>query len=410
LNNNPLLLPNFRLLFIGRTMSTLSDALVPLALSLAIVKVTGSDAALATVLFCLVGTRLVLLPIAGVVADRFNVRLVAMAGDVTRCVTQGFVAAELLSGHPSITYIAISQVFSGAGSAVALSSLSPLVAGVTVGKARQRANALMGVAKSISLLFGPALAGLLVLTVGPGWVFVIDSTAFATSAGMLALIRVNKATSLRRSVRADLVEGWAEVRSRDWYWSSLIAHATWNFAANVLLTLGPLVAVKNLGGQGVWVAVLQAGGIGLLVGSLLAGRYRPKRPILVGNIVLASYAIPLMMFAFSAPSPFLVGAYGIALAALGFLNPTWDTTVQAVIPEQVLARVNSYDWLVSLAAQPIGVVAAPLAFAAWGSRAPFAATAVLVATACLGTALVPGVRNLRVDPNSDEPQMSAAME
>ncbi|MEU1818464.1 MFS transporter [Streptomyces roseifaciens] len=399
---HPLRLRNFRLLFISRTMSTLSDALVPTALSLAIVQVTGSATLLAVVLGCALGTRLVLLPVAGAVADRFNTRLVALAADLTRMVTQAVVAVELLGDDPSVTHIAIAQAVAGAASAVGLSNLSPLVTKIVpaAGEQRIKANSLMSVAKSVSLLAGPALAGTLIFAVGYGWVFVVDATAFGISAALMLTVRLTEAAPApraRTSIRADLTEGFAEVRARDWYWTSLIAHAVWNFVANILLTLGPLIAVKRLGGEGAWVAVTQAGGIGLLAGSLLSGWARPKRPVLVGNIALASYALPLALFAAGAPVPLLVAGYGVALAALGFLNPTWDTTVQTVIPQGVLARVSSYDWLVSLAAQPLGVVLAPVALSLWGERVPFAAAAVLVAVVCVGTAAVPGVRNLRLD-------------
>lgn len=218
---------------------------------------------------------------------------------------------------------------------------------------------------------------------------------FAISAALLSVITVRHERGARRSLRADLAQGWTEVRSRDWYWTSLIAHAVWNLAAGVMLTLGPVIAIRDLGSEGIWIAVLQAGGIGLLVGSLLAGRVRLRHPVLVANLSLASYAIPLALFAFAAPAPLLVASYGMSLTALGFLNPIWDTTVQQAVPPSVLARVMAYDWLVSLAAQPLGLALAPVAAAAWSPTVPLLIAAGLVAVACLGTAAVPGVRRLR---------------
>lgn len=402
---HPLRSRNFRLLFISRALSTLSDALVPTALSLAVIQITGSATLLAVVLGCALGTRLLLLPAAGVIADRFDTRTVALSADLTRVVTQMAVAVELLSDDPSVVRIALAQTVAGAASAVGLSNLSPLVTKImpVSGEQRLKANSLMGVAKSVSLLAGPALTGVLILAVGVGWVFVVDAIAFAVSAALMAMVRLHESAPSpgpRRSIRADLAEGFVEVRARDWHWSSLIAHAVWNFAANVLLTLGPLVAVTRYGGEAAWIAVTQAGGIGLLAGSLLSGWARPERPVLVGNIALSSYALPLTLFAVGAPVPALVAGYGIALAALGFLNPTWETTVQAVIPQNVLARVSSYDWLVSLAAQPLGVLFAPVALSLWGEQVPFTVAAVLVAVVCVGTAAVPGVRRLRLDHGS----------
>jgi hypothetical protein len=103
------------------------------------------------------------------------------------------------------------------------------------------------------------------------------------------------------------------------------------------------------------------------------------------------------------PAPLLVISYGIALTALGFLNPLWDTTVQQAVPPAVLARVMAYDWVVSLAAQPLGFALAPAAAAAWSPIVPLLFAAVLVAVSCLGTALVPGVRNLRIGDATEVP-------
>jgi hypothetical protein len=139
------------------------------------------------VLMCAVGARLVLLPLAGVLVDRWDVRTAVLAADLIRCAVQGFVAVQFLSGHPSIAGIAGAEILSGAASAIGLCGLSPLVAGsVAQGPGRGRANALTGVGRSASQLLGPIMAGVLVLTVGVGWVFVLDSAAFASGAATLA--------------------------------------------------------------------------------------------------------------------------------------------------------------------------------------------------------------------------------
>ncbi|SBT41493.1 MFS transporter [Micromonospora auratinigra] len=392
---HPLRLPAFRLLFLGRTVSALGDAVVPTALALAVLRATGSTTALAVVLGCAMVPRLLLLPLGGVLADRFDARRVALGTDLVRCAAQLVVGLELLGGTPSLAHLALASAVGGAASGFAIPTASPLVAGTVPGEGRQRANALVGVSANASRLAGPALAGLLIFSLGPGWAFVLDAASFAVSAALLAVIRVRHVPVAHRSLRADLVLGWHQVRSRDWYWSSLLAHAVWNGAAAVLLTLGPLVAVDRLGGEGVWVLLQQAGAVGLLAGSLLAGRVRPARPVLVGNLALATYAAPLLLLAAAAPAAATVVAYCLALTALGFLNPVWETVVQAQFPPEVLARVTSYDWLMSLAAMPIGYALAPAAAGTWGASTPLVAAGALVLLACAGTAAVPGVRRLR---------------
>ncbi|MDX2727479.1 MFS transporter [Streptomyces sp. PA03-2a] len=392
---HPLRTRAFRLLFIGRTLSLLGDAAIPTALSLAVYLATGSTAALALVLACAMVPRLILLPLGGVVGDRFNARTVALTTDLVRCATQLFVGLELLSGTPQLWQIAVAEAIGGAASAFAMPTSSPLIIGTVEAPALLRANSLMAVVNSATRVAGPALGGTLILTAGPGWAFVLDAASFAVSAALLSAIKVRHVPIPHRSVLSDLKEGWGEVRSRDWYWTSLIAHAAWNGAAAVLMTLGPALAVREMGGKTVWIALLQTGAIGLLLGSLLAGRARPRRPVLVANLGLATYALPLGLLAAGAPAALTIAAYGIAQAGLGFLGPVWDTSVQSAVPAHALARVTSYDWLLSLAAMPLGYALAPLAASAWGAEVPLAVAAVAVGAACLATAAVPGVRHFR---------------
>jgi hypothetical protein len=396
---HPLQLRAFRLLFTGRTLSALGDAVVPAALAIAISRATGSASALALVLGCAMVPRLLLLPLGGVVADRLDARKVALTTDLVRCAAQLLVGLELIGGGPRLVHIAVAEVIGGTASAFAMPTVAPLING-TVGTADlMRANALTASAANTTRLAGPAVAGGLIFTAGPGWAFVLDAASFAASASLLAAIRVRRErTPHSSSMRADLVQGWSEVRSRDWYWTSLVAHGIWNGTAAVLATLGPLVLHRRAGGDGVWVAVLEAGSVGLLLGSLLASRARLRRPVLTGNLGLATYALPLALLAANAPAWLLVASYGLALAALGFLTPVWETYVYASVPAGVLARVTSYDWLLSLAAMPVGYAVAPLAADSFGPGAPLYVSAAVVAAACLGTAAVPGVRAARALP------------
>jgi MFS family permease len=395
---HPLRSRPFRLLFIGRALSAVGDSVIPAALALAVLRATGDAADLALVLGCAMVPRLLMLPLGGVAADRFSPRTVALVADLVRCAAQLAVAVELFSAEPTLWRIAAAAAVTGVAGAFALPTSMPLVAATVPAPERLRANSLIGVTNNTVRLAGPALAGALILLAGPGWAFLLDAASFAVSAALLAAIRIVHQPAAHRSLIKDLVEGWVEVRSRDWYWSSLIAHATWNGVAAVLLTLGPAIAVNRLGGEAVWVAILQAGAIGLLAGSLLAGRLRLKRPVLVANLGLATYALPLVALAVTAPAPVVIGAYGLAMAALGLLGPVWETVVQTQVPAHALARVESYDWLLSLAAMPLGYALAPLAAAAWSDRAPLLIAAVAVAVACLGTLASPGVRRIALTP------------
>lgn len=387
---------NFRLLFIGRVVDQLGDAVSPAALTVAIVLATRSAAGLAVVLVCALLPKVALLPVGGVVIDRLGPRRVAIAAALVSCPAQLLIGLMLLARHIDLPLIAAAAAVTGAAAAFDTPASLPLVAGTTEQGGRQAANALMGIAVSATNLAGPALAGVLIFTVGAGWAFVLDAATFIFSALTLALINVQLVNMPAQSLRRDLIAGWSEVRARTWYWTSLIGHGTWNFAVGMLLTTGPLIAVTELGGKAVWLAALQAAAVGYLLGALLAGRTTVSRAILVCDIALMGLVMPLVLFAVPAPSWAVILAYGSAMACLGFLNPIWQTVVQQEIPSEVLARVSSYDWLVSLGAMPLGYVLGPVLGRQVGYVWPLTGAAVLVLISASIPLTRPDVRDLRL--------------
>jgi predicted MFS family arabinose efflux permease len=393
---HPLRDKNFRLLFTGRVVDALGDAVSPAALTLAIIIATHSSAGLAVVLVCGLLPKVVLLPIGGVAVDRLGARRVAMVAAVVSGIAQLSIGLLLLAGHIDFLLIAIAAAVKGIASAFDTPATLPLVAGTTGGDGRQAANSLMGIAQSATNLAGPSLAGVLIFTAGAGWAFVLDAATFGFSACTLALTKVRPVHVPKKSLRGDLAAGWAEVRARTWYWTSLIGHATWNFAAGMLATTGPLIAVTELGGKTVWLAALEASAVGYLAGAFIAGRTKVSRAILAGNIALMSYAVPLILFAVAGPAWAVVVAYGLAMACLGFLNPVWETTVQQEIPAEVLARVSAYDWLVSVGAMPLGYALGPAFTREFGYTWPLAGAAVLVLITLSVPVFRSDVRNLRL--------------
>ena len=123
----------------------------------------------------------------------------------------------------------------------------------------------------------------------------------------------------------------------------------------------------------------------------------PYTQLVLANLTLAIYAVPLAALALAAPAPMLIGAFAVAFAGAGFLNPVRDSTVQQHVPADKLARVASLDMLAAFVATPLGyALAAPVA-ATFGATPTLLGTALLVAVTTAGTAASRSVRTLRAD-------------
>lgn len=336
---------------------------------------------------------LALLPVAGVVADRFPPHRVVLTADLIRAATQLGIAAELLGGLVRIPDLAVGSAITGAAVALGTPAVRALVAAAVPSAERLRVNSHLGVAHGVAQMVAPAIAGGLVLWAGAGWASLVTGVLFVVSA--LTIGRMRLASPGQPAAPdpfwSQLRQGWAEARRHPWFLANVSAHGVWHLAAGFLLTLGPLIAVRHLGGESSWVVVAQVGTVGMLMGVYAAGRLPIRRP-LVGVAVGASvYALPLVAFAARAPLALVAITYFAAMFGLGVLSPLWETTVQHRIPREALGRVGSFDALISFAARPLGLaVAAPVATAI-GTTAPLVLGAVLVAAANLAVLLLPDV-------------------
>jgi MFS family permease len=393
----PLRERGFRLLWAGRTISELGSALVPVALTFAVLDLSGSATSLGLVLAAAFVPRVVLLLPGGVIADRLPRRVVVLVTDLLRAVSQALVAYLLLSGQAQVWQLILLFFVYGAADAFFSPASTGLVPEVVSSERFQQANALLSLSASIALIAGPALAGVLVAAWGPGVVFAVDAATFAVSSCALALLGgfLRRAVAAGSGVVADLRAGWHEVAGRTWVWTSIAYFSLSNLAVAPLFVLGPVVAKESLGGAEAWGLILMGAGIGSLLGDAAALVLRPRRALMPGYLALATWSLAPLLLAHRS-SPVVVAAAGaLGFAALSFSNALWLTTLQERIPSRSLSRVSAYDWLGSRLFQPIGYALAGPAGAAFGIPATLVAGAVVHASASVAVALSPAIRNVR---------------
>jgi MFS family permease len=395
----PLAERNFRLLWIGQAVSALGDALVPVALAFATLAVARSATALGLVLGASTVARIVALPIGGVWADRLPRQLVMLASDAIRALAYGVLAGVLVSGHAQLWHLILAAVVFSLADGFFTPASAALTPQTVSAEHLQQANALMGLSRSVTNVGGPAVAGILVAVISPGWVFAIDAATFVVSAASLALLRVPRLPAKARTgFWVELAEGWRAVTSRGWFLLNLSSHALWNFAIAAFFVLGPIVAQRQLGGAAAWGLISASIGAGSIVGGLIALRLMPSRPLVAANLALTPSALQLLALAVPLPTAVIIAAAVVGWAGLTYLNEVWFATVPHLMPPDVLGRANSFDWLLSIIAMPAGfAIAGPLADHI-GVRPTLIAAAVLLAVPSFLIVLVPGVRRVRRTP------------
>ena len=398
--------PRFRLLWTAQSFSSIGDSMVLVAVPFAALQIGGSPTAVGLVFAAGLVPRIALMLVGGVWADRLPRQQVMIAADLVRGVGQAAGAFVLLAGVAELWQLALIAAVHGSGVAFFTPAASGYVPETVSPPRLQQANALIGVSRNVFAVVGPALAGILVHAFGPGWVYAIDAGTFALSASFLVRLPAGRShAAARKKFMVDLAEGWREVTARSWVWASILYFAVWNFAIAAFFVLGPVVSDRELSGARDWGLILSGGAIGSVVGSLLALRIRPRRPLFIGYLLISAAALPTILLVRPFPVLVIAAADVVAMVTLAFAATLWQTALQERIPREALSRVFSYDWLGSLVLMPLGfVVAGPLAMAIGIDATLWLAAGLLLASS-ITVALVPGVRRITRRDDDEGPPL-----
>ena len=396
----PLEQPEFRLLWLARTSSSLGDSLMPVAIAFAIVdELDGGVGALGLVFAVSSLARVAFTLVGGVWADRLPRRLIMLTTDVVRAVVELTIFGLLLAGAMEVWMFAVGAALFGAASAFFGPAATGLVAETVPSHRLQQSNALISASSTTAWIAGPALSGILIATVGAAWVYAIDGLTFVASGFFLATLRL--APHVRPASNrflADLGEGWREVTARTWLWVPYISFAFSNLVNPVFLVLGPIVFAKELGGAGEWGIAMSIGAAGALAGSLVALRWRPERPLVATFLVWSLGPLPPLALIAPLP-PVVVGvAAALWLGGIALGSAIWEATVQELIPRDKLSRVDSIDWMISLVFQPFGFALAGAVAATIGFDTTLVIAAAISGIVYLAVLALPSLRAIRRSP------------
>jgi MFS family permease len=389
--------PSYRRLFLGRTISLIGDGIAPIALAFAVLDLTGSATDLGLVLAAHSLVLIALVLVGGVIADRFSPRRAMLGADLTRMLSMGLIAALLLAGVAEIWELALLYAIDGAATAFFNPASNAIVPQIVRGSRLQEANALLSFSRWMGKVAGPVLAGVLLALGSPGSALAIDAATFAVSAACLWRVR---APGLRlkgesESFVAELRHGWREFSSRSWQVAIILSLAISNLIfPGAFLVLGPTVARESLGGSSSWALIAAAWGVGGLLGGFVALNIRPRRPLLVSESVVILFSLPIFLLAIPSPAAVIAAGALVGGATLSLAEVLYETTQAQQIPPETLSRVIAYDWLGSLALEPLGLaLIGPLA-AGLGISTTLWLSAIAVTLLQVAVLLVPSVRRL----------------
>ena len=394
-------LRDFRLLWIGQTVSLAGDQIFPVAVTIAVLNATGNSAGkvglvlaarwLALVLFVLIG---------GVWADRLSRKAVMIAADAFRGLT--VLGLALLPSAPPLWLLAVLVFLVGGGEAFFRPANGGLVPAVVPEEKRTSANALMSISMRTAAIIGPGLGALLVSTTSVHVAFLVDAATFGAS--LLTLLRLHEPRVERqpsKSVLHDMRSGFVEVLRRRWA-TAVLSVAALQLMAVVApsIVLLPIIARRDLGGDAMYGAALSIGSVGGLVGAIIALRTRPRHPGLVSCVGLLLWAMtPVVLLTPFARWWVLLGYFIAGLGIEPFIVH-WTNALQREFPPHQLARVTSIDWLCSFALLPLGFALIGPLVDSWGTSTLLWIAVFFATVPSVALLLVPGMKDFH-EPRED---------
>ncbi|PYC74029.1 MFS transporter [Streptomyces tateyamensis] len=389
----------FRNLAAGRASAVLANAMAPVALSFAVLDLTGSVTDLGLVVGVRSLANVVALLFGGVLADRVPRALVLQGTAFGSAVVQGLLALSVLTHFASIPLLLALSVANGLLAALSLPAAAALLPQTVPAEELRTANAVSRIGANLGLIAGSSLGGLLAAALGPGWALAADALALLVAAGCYLGVRLPEEPAKAPTNTGPLTElrdGWREFASRTWVWVVVLQFMVVNAAdSGALSVLGPGIANATIG-RGAWGVVLAAQMVGAVLAGLLVARLRIRRALLVGVAAVLASALPVVALAQQAGVVVLAAGTMLTGFAVEFFAVAWDLSLQQNVPADRLARVYSFDALGSFLALPLGEMAIGPVAHRFGNHTTLLAAAALILLATGAALTCRSVRTLTV--------------
>jgi MFS family permease len=354
---------DFRLLFLGQTVSLVGDAAFVTALGWRTFTLAGSGR-LGAVLVCHSLALLTTLLIGGALADRFSRRRLMIVSDLLRFSAVGALALVDASGHLSFAWLVVFAILVGLGDGFFYPAFGGMVPLVVEQPTIASANSMIGVARWGSILVGPALAGFLYHPVGSAAVFAVDAATVVVSAVLVWLTRPRPIEqSEPEGTLRGIASGARYVAGVPWLWVTISLFALvlmLQFAPQQVL-LPKLVEEQWHRGVESYALLTTLLGVGTVTGTLLFGQLQPRRRR--GILCYAVFVVNSLAIVAFALSPWYEVAGALAVVrgiCIGFGVAVWETMLMQLVPDHLLSRVVSLDYFGSFGLMPVGLAVSAL--------------------------------------------------
>ncbi len=374
---------NFRLYYIGQLVSNTGNWLSNVALILLVLHLTGSGVAVGAMAAIESAPLLLFSAWGGAIADRVDKRkLLLLTQNISMC-QSGVLAIIAFMPHPSVISLYALGLFGGVVSGFDNPARRAFIREMVPAKHLSNAVVLYSVAFNLSRIFGPALAGLLVVTLGYGWCFAIDAATFSAVLYCLYIMRPEELSRAPRipRVKGEVLAGIRYLASMPSLWISFaMLTSVYLLAYNFSTTL-PLFVTRSLDkSESVYTLLYSTLGLGAVISGLIVARRQMVhlRHIIFGALAMGAAMLMLAVtpnVGLALAATFLVGTTAI------IFNTSSNALVQIEGRPDMCARLLAFQTVAINGAVTIGAPILGWLADTFGGRMPLVVGGVV----CLAT-------------------------
>jgi MFS family permease len=353
---------NFQLFFAGQAISLIGTWMQTVAQSWLVYRMTGSALLLGTVGFASQIPVFIMAPIGGIVADRHNRRRVVIGTQCSSMILAAILAFLTLSGRIHVWQIMVLAAGLGVVNAFDIPARQAFLIDMVGREDLLNAIALNSSMFNGARIIGPAIAGILVASIGEGWCFFANAVSYIAVIVGLLLMRIEHPANLANqgSPLENILEGFSFVRNTGPVRAILLLLGVVSFVGMPYAVLMPVFADKILHGGARGLGILMgATGVGALLGAAsLAARVGVKG---LGKLIAISaggFGLSLILFSFSK----IFWLSTVLLLPVGFSMmvqmASSNTLIQAMVPDRLRGRVMSVYSMMFMGMAPLGALSA----------------------------------------------------
>jgi MFS family permease len=348
---------NFQLFFGGQFISLIGTWMQTVAQSWLVYRLTGSSLLLGSVGFASQFPVFIFAPIGGSIADRHNRHRIVVGTQTASMILASVLAWLTLTGRIHVWHIFVLAALLGIVNAFDIPARQAFIVEMVGREDLMNAIALNSSMFNAARIVGPAIAGVLVASIGEGWCFLGNAVSYiAVIVGLLMMKVTFKPKIIEGSPLEHIIEGFRYARETKPIRALLLLLAVVSLVGMPYAVLAPVFADRILHGGARALGILMgAAGVGALFGALsIAAREGLKGMGRIVAFASAGFGVSLVLFAYSR----WLWLSAAMLIPVGFSMMVQmaasNTLIQSMVPDRLRGRIMAVYSMMFMGMAPFG--------------------------------------------------------